>query len=140
MYELIYHSAARKNLDANDIENILKTARNFNSQNEITGCLLFHNNEFIQILEGEKTKLLELYNSIKKDDRHTNVMLLAQAEKQDRIFPNWSMAYYKLGENDNINIDKLLFVNNFITLSELIDKPTKSSRLFWLMAKQLLEQ
>ncbi len=140
MYELIYHSVARQNLNANDIENILKTARNFNSQNEITGCLLFHNNEFIQILEGEKTKLLELYDSIKNDNRHSNIMLLAQAEKQDRIFPNWSMAYHKLGEYDNVNIDKLLFVNNFITLSELIDKPTKASRLFWLMAKQLLEQ
>lgn len=140
MYELIYHSASRKNLNANDIESILKTARNFNSQNEITGCLLFHNNQFIQILEGEKTKLLELYNNIKKDDRHSNVMLLAQAEKQDRIFTNWSMAYHQLSENDNINIDKLMFVNNFTTLAELIDKPTKASRLFWLMAKQILEQ
>jgi hypothetical protein len=140
MYELIYNSAARKNLNASDISKILETARNFNSQNEITGCLLFHNNQFIQILEGEKTKLLELYNSIKKDDRHTNVMLLAQAEKQERIFPNWSMAYHQLSENDNINIDRLMFVNNFITLSELISKPTQASRLFWLMAKQLLEQ
>ncbi len=139
MYELTYHSAARKNLNANDIENILEKARNFNSQNEITGCLLFHNNQFIQILEGEKTKLLELYNSIKKDDRHSNVMLLAQDEKQERIFSNWSMAYHQLSENDNINIDKLMFVNNFTTLAELIDKPTKASRLFWLMAKQLLE-
>lgn len=140
MYELIYRSVASQNLNANDIDKILETSRNFNSQNEITGCLLFHNNEFIQIIEGEKNKLLELYNNIKKDNRHTNVMLLAQAEKQDRIFPSWSMAYYQLNENDTINIDKLLFVNNLITLSELIEKPTQASRLFWLMAKQLLEQ
>lgn len=140
MYELIYRSVASQNLNTNDIDKILETARNFNSQNEITGCLLFHNNEFIQIIEGEKNKLLELYNNIKKDNRHTNVMLLAQAEKQDRIFPSWSMAYYQLNENDTVNIDKLLFVNNFITLSELIEKPTQASRLFWLMAKQLLEQ
>jgi Sensors of blue-light using FAD len=140
MYELVYRSVAKPNINADDIAKILDTARNFNSKNEITGCLLFHNNEFIQILEGEKNKLLELYNSIKKDKRHSNVMLLAEAEIQNRIFPNWSMAYYQLGENDNINIDKLLFVNNFITLSELIAKPTQASRLFWLMAKQLLEQ
>ncbi|WP_310560089.1 hypothetical protein, partial [Flavobacterium sp.] len=60
--------------------------------------------------------------------------------KQDRVFPNWSMAYHQLSENDNINIDKLLFVNNFVTLSELIEKPTHVTRLFWLMAKQLLQQ
>ena len=61
-------------------------------------------------------------------------MVLAEAEKQDCIFPNWSMAYYQINENDNVNIDKLLFVNNFITLLELIEKPTHASRLFWLMA------
>ena len=140
MYELIYRSVAKDDLNADDIEKILETARNFNFQNEITGCLLFHNNEFIQILEGEKHKLLELYDSIKKDKRHRNVMLLAEAEKQERVFPNWSMAYHQLSENDNINIDKLLFVNNFVTLSELIEKPTHVTRLFWLMAKQLLQQ
>ncbi|WP_310556686.1 BLUF domain-containing protein [Flavobacterium sp.] len=140
MYEIIYRSVAKPNISADDIAKILETARNFNSENEITGCLLFHNNEFIQIIEGEKSTLLNLYESIKKDKRHGNVMLLAEAEIQNRIFPNWSMAYYQLNENDSVNIDKLLFVNNFITLSELIEKPTHASRLFWLMAKQLLER
>ncbi len=140
MYELIYRSVATPNLNANDIENILETARNFNSKNEITGCLLFHNNEFIQIIEGEKIKVLDIYYKIKNDKRHKSVLLLAENEIKDRIFPKWSMAYYQLKENDNINIDKLLFVNNFITLSELIEKPTHATRLFWLMAKQLLEQ
>jgi hypothetical protein len=140
MYELIYRSVAKPNLNADDIAKILETARNFNSKNEITGCLLFHNNEFIQIIEGEKEKLLQLYDSIKNDKRHSSVLLLAEDEIKERIFPNWSMAYYQLKENDNINIDKLLFVNNLITLSELIAKPSHASRLFWMMAKQLLEQ
>jgi hypothetical protein len=140
MYELVYRSVARPNLNTEDIVKLLETARNFNSKYEITGCLLFHNNEFIQILEGEKEMLLELYENIRKDERHTNVLLLSEEEKQDRIFENWSMAYHELSENDSVNIDKLLFVNNLITLSDLIVKPTQTSRLFWLMAKQLLQQ
>ncbi|MFM9989217.1 BLUF domain-containing protein [Flavobacterium sp.] len=140
MYELIYRSVASPNLHVADIDKILETSRDFNSKNEITGCLLFHNNEFIQILEGEKTILQALYANIKKDERHFNVILLTESEKDERIFPNWSMAYHKLSTKDNVNIDKLLFTNNFITLSELIDKPTHASRLFWYMAKQLLEQ
>ncbi len=140
MYELIYRSQARQDLTANDISDILEKARKFNSKNQITGCLLYHNNEFIQILEGEKETLHKLYTSIEKDPRHINVILLAEAEKQDRIFPNWSMAYHEIKTEDNININKLLFVNNFITLSELIAKPTRATKLFWYMAKQLLEQ
>lgn len=140
MYELIYRSQARQDLTANDISDILEKARKFNSKNKITGCLLYHNNEFIQILEGEKETLHNLYKNIEKDPRHINVILLAEAEKQDRIFPNWSMAYHEIKTEDNININKLLFVNNFITLSELIAKPTRATKLFWYMAKQLLEQ
>lgn len=140
MYDLVYRSVTRPNLNAEDIVKLLETARNFNSKYEITGCLLFHNNEFIQILEGEKEVLLELYENIRKDERYTNVLLLSEEEKQDRIFENWSMAYHELSKNDSVNIDKLLFVNNLITLSDLIVKPTQTSRLFWLMAKQLLQQ
>ncbi|MBC7525272.1 MAG: BLUF domain-containing protein [Flavobacterium sp.] len=136
----MYRSIAKHNFNASDIAKILKTARNFNSKNEITGCLLFHNNEFIQIIEGEKVALNELFAKIKKDERHSNVILLAETETKERVFPTWSMAYHELNEHDSINIDKLLFVNNLITLSELIAKPTQATRLFWLMAKQLLEQ
>jgi hypothetical protein len=140
MYELVYRSVARPNLNAEDIVKILETARNFNSKYEITGCLLFHNNEFIQIFEGKKEVLLKLYENIRIDERHTNVLLLSKEEKQKRIFGDWSMAYHELSENDSVNIDKLLFVNNLITLSDLIVTPTQTSRLFWLMVKQLLQQ
>jgi hypothetical protein len=39
---------------------MLKTSRKFNSQNNITGCLLFDNNEFMQILEGEEKTMLRI--------------------------------------------------------------------------------
>lgn len=78
MYELIYRFLASRNVSTSDISEILERAGNFNSQNEITtGCLLLHNNEFIQILEGQKNKLFDLYDSIKNDEYHINVILLA---------------------------------------------------------------
>ena len=86
---------------------------------------------------GDAIKVVDLDPT---DVTNTNVLLLSEEEKQDRIFENWSMAYHELSENDSVNIDKLLFVNNLITLSDLIVKPTQTSRLFWLMAKQLLQQ
>jgi hypothetical protein len=138
MYELIYCSIANQNLKEEDILGILEKARDFNTKNDITGCLLLHNNEFIQILEGDKKIIEELIHKIKKDDRHSNVMVLAENEIKDRVFDKWSMAYHKIETNDVINVDRLIFVNNFLTLSELIAKPTHASRVFWYMAKQLL--
>ena len=140
MYELIYCSVAKQDLKEEDISDILEKARDFNSKNDITGCLLLHNNEFIQILEGDKKILQDLFKRIELDKRHINVMLLAEDEKKERIFDKWSMAYHKIGDNDVVNVDRILFVNNFLTLSELIAKPTHATRVFWYMAKQLLQE
>lgn len=140
MFELIYCSSAHKNLSSNDILDILNTAQEFNLKNGITGCLLYHNNEFIQILEGDENIVKKLYSNIERDRRHFNVMLLAENEKSERIFENWSMAYHEINNDDEKNIGKLLFVNNFIALSELADKPTHAVKLFWYIAKQILEE
>ena len=139
MYELIYCSNAHSNLKDEDISDILGKARDFNLKNEITGCLLLHNNEFIQILEGDRKILKDLLEKIKKDVRHSHVMVLAENEIEKRVFEQWSMAYHKIENDDVINVDKIIFVNNFLTLSELIAKPTHASRVFWYMAKQLLQ-
>jgi hypothetical protein len=140
MYELIYCSVAKQALTDEDIADILEKSRDYNSKNDVTGCLLFHNNEFIQILEGDKKTLKDLFQKIEQDPRHNYVMLVAENEIEKRIFSNWSMAYHKIENDDAVNVDKLLFVNNFITLSELISKPTHASRVFWYMAKQLLQE
>lgn len=139
MYELIYCSIANPNLEEKDIFNILQKARDSNSKKGITGCLLFHDNKFIQILQGDKKNLQNLIEEIKKDVRHNSVMVLAENKIANRVFDKWSMAYHKVENNDVINLDRLIFVNNLLTLSELISKPTHASRVFWYMAKQLLQ-
>ena len=139
MYELIYCSIANPNLEEKDIFNILQKARDFNSKKGVTGCLLFHDNEFIQILQGDKKNLQNLIEEIKKDVRHNSVMVLAENKIANRVFDKWSMAYHKVENNDVINLDRLIFVNNLLTLSKLISKPTYASRVFWYMAKQLLQ-
>ncbi|TKB95563.1 BLUF domain-containing protein [Pedobacter cryophilus] len=138
MFELIYISKAKPGLTADDINNILETAIDFNQRNNVTGCLLYHNQEFIQILEGDKKIVKDLYANIWADDRHYDVTLLSEGEKEEREFKSWSMAYHELSDDDRKKMSQKLFANNFIALSELADKPTPAIKLFWSMAKQLL--
>jgi hypothetical protein len=140
MFELIYRSVAITGINANDITDILKVSRNFNGVHQITGCLVYHNNEFIQILEGDKKIVQELYAKIEKDKRHTAVTLLDENEKAARIFPNWSMAYYDNSSPDIDEADQLLFKTNFLATASLTEKPTHAVNLFWHIAKQLLEK
>ncbi|MBC7000913.1 BLUF domain-containing protein, partial [Cytophaga sp. FL35] len=75
MYTLTYESEAVPGLRNSEIEDILDTARAFNSDNGITGCLIYYLGRFIQILEGPEDKVKAFYANIEKDKRHKKVNL-----------------------------------------------------------------
>lgn len=52
--------------------------------------------KFIQYLEGDSKEILDLYDLIKKDDRHTNVVMLSYGPLPERLFPSWHMGYKEL--------------------------------------------
>jgi len=53
---------------------------------DITGCLLFHHGQFIQILEGDKSTVDDLIVKIKKDHRHSYFYKLAEGCAIFRLF------------------------------------------------------
>ena len=140
MFELIYYSTASPDLSENDILNILENSRDFNSKNEITGCLLYHNNEFVQLIEGEEEVVKKLYAKIEIDKRHSNLMIVIQDNIAGRSFKKWSMAYYKPAPTDADNLSELLFKLNFLALSQLAEKPTEASKFFWYISTLLLQE
>ncbi len=56
---------------------MLEKARENNSRDNITGCLLYYEGEFIQYLEGNQVKVLTLFDKINADKRHKDVTLLS---------------------------------------------------------------
>ena len=140
MFELIYRSVAQPSITTTDVLAILNTSRKFNAQHDITGCLVFYNHEFVQILEGDKKTVQELYASIEKDKRHINVQLLDENEKAERIFPKWSMAFYDNSAPFVNKADETLFIKNFALAAGLTEKPTHAVKLFWHIATQLMTE
>lgn len=96
LHELIYTSIAIEEMDQKGLEDILFTANNTNKELDITGMLVYHNRTFIQLLEGDKTKVEELYKKIIKDKRHTSAEIFWQDSIKQRSFANWSMAFSTL--------------------------------------------
>ena len=138
MYELTYCSLAKADIKTDDISAILNVAQRNNKKNQITGCLLYYNNEFLQVLEGEKGIVRSVQAKIAKDARHSNVRILAEGEKEERTFNDWTMAFKVLNADDVKDINDALFENNFLTFSELVAKPTRTIRLFWDKAQHIL--
>jgi hypothetical protein len=79
---------------------ILKTALSFNKVNQITGVLCQGSGFFIQVLEGERTVVNQLYGRIVQDSRHKDVELVGFEEIKDRKFTQWSMALIDLSDTD----------------------------------------
>lgn len=138
MFELVYFSTAQEGLETKDISSILSTSRAFNNANNITGCLIYHQGEFIQILEGEKVIVRNLYERISRNKWHTNVVLLSEEEKAQRVFTDWSMAYLDPQESSMSALNEKIFVDNLISFAELAEKPTQTMEAFWSMAKHIL--
>ncbi|MFT7267990.1 MAG: hypothetical protein ACI905_000189 [Roseivirga sp.] len=100
LYEIVYHSQAKTSITEVDIQTILQQSRKNNVKKGITGCLLYHKTQFLQLLEGEESQINQLYEIIKNDPRHKNVIILHAEKITDRIFDKWSMAFKDLGEKD----------------------------------------
>ncbi|MBL0358202.1 MAG: BLUF domain-containing protein [Chitinophagaceae bacterium] len=138
MFQLIYCSIARPGLEEADIKNIISISRAYNAAHDITGCLLYYDKEFIQILEGDQQLVKSLYEKIAADKRHYSLVLMSEEETDNRIFSNWAMAYCEFVDDEKSS-KKFLFKKNFIALSELAEKPTQTARLFFHVAKLMLE-
>jgi hypothetical protein len=74
------------------VVDIFETARRKNTVNDITGCLSYGPDWFLQVLEGSTRKVEATYDRIKRDGRHTEIKTLISQPIGARSFPEWSMA------------------------------------------------
>jgi hypothetical protein len=96
-YALSYHSRNRLigfTLDQTEaLMSILETSRSRNAAAGLTGALMFNEQRFVQILEGEKDAVEETFARIKRDARHTAITVIARGAERRRLFPGWTMAF-----------------------------------------------
>ncbi|GLT18601.1 hypothetical protein GCM10007938_23800 [Vibrio zhanjiangensis] len=93
LVRLVYTSSITEGVTESDIQNILDTARNNNTAEDITGVLLFSKNRFLQCLEGSRSNVNKVYHNIVNDNRHSEIVLLDYSEVYEREFADWSMGY-----------------------------------------------
>ncbi|MBD2766482.1 BLUF domain-containing protein [Hymenobacter sp. BT664] len=93
MHQLIYISQATRPLSDADLTELLQESRQRNAADGITGVLLYGNERFVQVVEGEVAALADLYGRLLRDARHHTVTRLAYGPIPERRFMQWSMAF-----------------------------------------------
>jgi hypothetical protein len=88
----LYASRSAVPLVAPVVDSILEQSRKNNPRQGITGMLCFFDDIFVQVLEGGRDEVCELFNAIVRDDRHRNVRILTYEEISERRFGSWTMG------------------------------------------------
>ena len=92
----LYASRTPVPVSASLLDQILEQSRRNNPKRGITGLLCFTSNTFVQVLEGGREEVCDLFNSIVRDSRHRDVRILAYDEIAERSFGNWTMGQVNL--------------------------------------------
>jgi hypothetical protein len=98
LVRLLYASRATQPQNVSVYDSILEQSRAHNPQLGITGILCHSDNVFIQVLEGGRDEVCELYNTIARDRRHQEVRILSFEEIRERRFGAWTMGQVNLAK------------------------------------------
>ena len=100
MHNVIYLSAASYLFSDEELIAFLNKSRANNIKLGITGLLLYNEGSILQILEGEKQVVTDLYKIIERDNRHTRIVKMIDASITQRSFSDWSMGFKRVSDAD----------------------------------------
>ena len=92
LVRLMYASRAVPAIDQEELVAILRKSKANNPALGVTGVLCFSEGIFLQVLEGGRSAVNQLYNRVAADTSHTSVELLCYEEIGERRFAGWSMG------------------------------------------------
>ena len=92
LVRLLYASRPAEKPDDAVLGSIFAQSRRNNPPRGITGVLCFAPDVYIQVLEGGRDAVCELFSTLVGDARHRQVRILAYEEIAERRFGGWTMG------------------------------------------------
>ena len=100
LYQVIYASAETRQIEEDELLEMLKLAREKNTRLGITGMLLHCDGSFIQALEGPKDQVMDLISVIRQDPRYDRIAVLFEEPISKRSFSQWSMGFKRPSQEE----------------------------------------
>lgn len=93
LHEIIYVSLATNKMAQADLLALLDQSKVHNEARGITGMLMYHRHEFLQLVEGERDEVEALFATICRDRRHQQVYSMWEGPVPARSFDRWAMGF-----------------------------------------------
>lgn len=115
---VLYISTMEVEYSKDDIKDMLKLFQERNKKNNISGLMLNYEKNIIQYIEGNKEDVYRLYNNIKNDIRHYNIIKVIDETITSRNFVDWEMGFQELSYNEfvSFSLDKLKSDNKKVNI------------------------
>ena len=116
LHHVVYQSIATWPMANEDLQVLLAQSRDWNTHHQLTGVLLYSENNIMQVLEGPKYEVFYIFNRIARDARHRNVTKLADGGIRQRSFLQWSMGFKVVAPEEFNHLAGYLNINqaNFL--------------------------
>lgn len=93
LHHIAYASAAPEPVGPDLLASLLEISVRNNMRDGLSGVLLYQDQSFFQVLEGEKNAVERCYARILGDARHVGVLRLWSQPVDERVFAQWPMGY-----------------------------------------------
>lgn len=138
MIFMIYVSSATHLFSKSELITLLAKSRENNMKLNITGMLLYKDGNFMQVLEGKEETVRSLYIKIASDPRHQGIITLLEGPLEERQFPDWSMGFSDLTEEEALSIPGYSkFLKTPLTEKEFSSNPSRCQELLLLFKKNM---
>ncbi|TPN83013.1 BLUF domain-containing protein [Aquimarina algicola] len=92
-YIVSYVSTISKSISDSDIEELMKYVKLQNNDKKITGILIYSEGNFFQVLEGQEEDIKTLFDKIKKDSRHYNIIKMLDKPVKGISFSEYHSSF-----------------------------------------------
>ena len=99
LYHLLYVSDLNDEI-ACDMDRLVRKSKAHNAGEGVTGALWFDGHTFVQLLEGSRPALGRTLTYVHKSTAHVNFELVLFRLAPERLFSDWSMAYFRSGPHE----------------------------------------
>lgn len=136
LMRMVYISKRSGGYSDEDVLEMVMRAVERNRELSVTGCLWFGDEYFLQIIEGERTVIHDLYGRIEANPMHHEVSIISYQLVNRRVFGPWSMAYVK-EEDEGTAISDI--ISDFFSKQHSANNSESSDRVRSVMT-QLRDQ
>ncbi len=97
LVSMLYRSRATESFCESELPALVAGAQEHNHQRHVTGALFYEDRSFMQWLEGPQTAVEDLFTTIGRDRRHSNIEIVSVGPASSRLYADWDLRLLRRG-------------------------------------------